>query len=111
MEKGFQFAPSARITRFDNRLRLTNNAKDDCFTINGVEVIVMDLSDVERLHVEDFFYLMKMIWREIEGESVAKRIFLSRVWIVPLGFAISSRELLDSLISVEIYKYDMLIEY
>jgi len=85
MEKGFQFAPkkrgfgseildndnnrallieiikeafpSARITRFDNRLRLTNDVKDDCFTIIGVEVIVMNLLDVEKLHVEEKKFL------------------------------------------------------
>lgn len=49
--------PSARIWSFSNHLRHTNNEKDDYFILRGVEVTIIELSDIDNLTVKEKYFL------------------------------------------------------
>jgi hypothetical protein len=50
--------PSARIWSFNNHLRHTNNEKDDYFILRGVEITILELSDIESLKIEERNFLV-----------------------------------------------------
>ncbi|MEK3975537.1 hypothetical protein [Psychrobacillus sp. FSL K6-1267] len=49
--------PSARVWSYNNHLRSTNNERDDRFIIRGVEMTIIDLSDIENLQIEEKTFL------------------------------------------------------
>lgn len=51
-----QAFPTAKIYKFENHLRRTDNEKDDYFILRSVEVIIYDLNEVENLEVEEKYF-------------------------------------------------------
>ncbi|MEK3976081.1 hypothetical protein [Psychrobacillus sp. FSL K6-1267] len=49
--------PSARVWSYTNHLRSTNNEQDDRFILRGVEMTIIDLSDIENLQIEEKTFL------------------------------------------------------
>lgn len=52
-----QAFPTAKILAFSQYLRRTNNEKDDCYVLKGVEVKIYDLNDIETLEVKEKYFL------------------------------------------------------
>lgn len=50
--------PSARVWSFNNHLRRTNKEQDDYFIIRGVEISIIDLTDIENLKIEEKTFLI-----------------------------------------------------
>ena len=52
--------PSAVIFGFQNYFRRTNSEKDDYFVLKEIDVMIYELSDVEKLEIQEKFFLMDM---------------------------------------------------
>lgn len=50
--------PSARVWKFENHIRRTNDEKDDYFVIRSVEITIMELSDIEHLEIKEKYFLI-----------------------------------------------------
>ncbi|MEX3623738.1 hypothetical protein [Viridibacillus arvi] len=50
--------PSSRIWKFENHMRRTNDEKDDYFVIRSVEITIVELSDIDRLEIQEKYFLI-----------------------------------------------------